>query len=99
MSDDWIDVQDELDAYRKLPEASKAIVGRRLMRAATDITKRLTHLGGTEESSEDSWLWKGEVALTRKPNPEKEKVWMEKLAEYERLHQMRDAIRREVLGG
>ncbi len=84
-----INIRDELDAYDRLPASGKRIVGRRLIRYAIQMTHKIDQL--------EAWLARGDDILRDNYNSQREEKWIAKLAEYERLHDMREAIRGKVL--
>jgi len=88
---DSINIRDELDAYDRLPTSGQKIVGRRLIRYALQMTHQIDQLG--------AWLARGDDILRDNYNSQREEKWIAKLAEYERLHDMREAIRGKVLDG
>ena len=86
---DALNIRDELDSYERLSGNSKAIVGRRLLKAATEMTGQIEKLA--------TWLAEGDRVLDASYDAKREETWLKRLGKYERLCDMRDAIERQVL--
>ena len=83
------DIDDDLEAYDRLPEPSRSIVGRRLLKAADRLTDEIT------ESAR--WLSWADSKLAKSPNDGREDEWIEELGNYQRLCDLRSEIGDRVL--
>lgn len=86
---DALNIHDEIESYRRLTGNARSIVGKRLLRAGVEMDKQIASLA--------SWLEWGDMALAGEYHEGREGKWLEKLHRYERLCDMRQAIREEVL--
>lgn len=83
------DIDDDLEAYDRLSESSRAIVGRRLLKAASRLTEEI--------AESQKWLEWADAKLASKPNPAREEEWLAELGNYERLCDLRKEIGSRVL--